>query len=228
MSKRHWLEDFVTALGIAGFLVALFWAGWGYVKLQIQQEVSEYYASEYEATNSNDKITRLCSGVREDARIECLIQATEARHKWNNDQRDLQAQEWMAYWAGRMTIASGFAAIAAIVGLWLLRRTWAETKRTADIARDIGEAQIRAYVGIKSATYSRDKNGWNIIKLRLINSGQSPALFVSGSCTIGVTNTSTRTHPTYGNIKQRDAIGDIAAKDTTKHSELPPEIRTLT
>jgi hypothetical protein len=41
---------------------------------------------------------------------------------------------FLAAFAG--TAVSGYALV-------LLRRTWAETKRTADVAREIGEAQVR-------------------------------------------------------------------------------------
>jgi len=177
MFEGDWRSYLVNGFGALGFVAVLFWIGWGYVELRTQQTVSEYYTSQYETAGSNHKEKSPCSEVSEKELIDCLRNGIEAREERSREQRDLQAQEWMAFWAAWMTFASGMAAIATVFGLWLLRLTWKETKRTADVTREIGRDQTRAYVEVASVQFywGTERGDSPRFRLLLDNYGETPA-----------------------------------------------------
>ena len=184
MSERNWGDDLVHLAGVAGLLAVIFAAGWGYIQLRTEQEVSEYYARQYDPAKSNEEIAELCarySGVRN---TECVVKAVEAREKWEKERRDLNAQEWMAWWAGWMTIVTGIGALAAIGALVWLRWTWSETRRAANISEQIGRDNSRAYVTIESAKYETTNSGV-FISFSVKNIGRTAARFVRIKGTIG-------------------------------------------
>lgn len=187
MSGGDWGERIATGLGVTTFVGITFWIAVDLTALRTEQRVSEYYASQYEASDTDQEIAELCSLRPDAARMECLIEQIQAREQWGKDRRDLHAQEWMARWAAWMFGASALAAIAAIVGLWLLRRTWVEAKRTAEITRKIGEAQVRAYLAIKVKNTSSFEAGlFPKVEIYVENTGQSPAHAVSRKCLVKV------------------------------------------
>ena len=112
--------------------------------------------------------------------------AASYRQEWREEQ-NLQAQREMAKWAWLMMLAS-FAGVAiTAVGVVYVAQTLIATRaavaaanRTADEAKRIGEAQVRAYLAITSVTNSflyTSKNGGfcPMLKIKFLNSGNSPA-----------------------------------------------------
>jgi hypothetical protein len=97
--------------------------------------------------------------------------------------RDLTAQEDMAFWASLMFGATVLGIFLSGAGVWLIYGTLIQTRNAATAARDavtvtrdIGEAQVRAYLHVKSLTVSflhgLERPGFAAI---ITNSGQSPA-----------------------------------------------------
>jgi hypothetical protein len=92
------------------------------------------------------------------------------------------------------SVVGAFTIVLAIstIGLWLAtNKLWvagerqlrlsgysaAVSERAVGVTREIGEAQVRAYVRIKSANiYFIGKDGLPLIEIVAVNSGQSPAL----------------------------------------------------
>jgi len=105
---------------------------------------------------------------------------------------DLAAQRSMASAAWFMVVITGASAIVGGAGLYLIFRTLKEAKRSADAAdkaveaslaaiettREMGHAQVRAYVSISGCWLSRSENGQLTLKFVFRNSGQTPALNV--------------------------------------------------
>lgn len=106
---------------------------------------------------------------------------TQNQRQENREVADLKAQQDMAFWAKLMLWASTASIAFTFVGLGLIWRTLHHTRRTADYAkeavetsRQIGEAQIRAYLRCRSATYQITEDTVLAI-LDIENVGQSPA-----------------------------------------------------
>ena len=178
MPKRDWVENAIHFVGAFALVAVTFWISLDLTELRTRQLVAEQYGEAAKAQYSNSEIAELCRSGSETVRMKCVVNAIEAREQQSQDTRDLHAQEWMAKWAKWMFWAAAVGSGAALYGLWLLRRTWEEAKRTADIAREIGEAQVRAYLTVDQVTiFSEGVEGgvrWTITPT-IRNSGQSPA-----------------------------------------------------
>lgn len=92
---------------------------------------------------------------------------------------EFAARDTYAQWA-MAGLAFG-ATIISVVGVVLIRRTFEETKRTADAAveanktaREMGEAQVRAYLHCESAEFTIGV-GVVVVHFKLKNTGQSPS-----------------------------------------------------
>lgn len=110
--------------------------------------------------------------------------ATEAKESREN--RDLEAQEGMAKWAEWMFYATIATVVLTLIALFAIVRTLHHTRRAADSAelmaretREIGQAQVRAYLGYEDVKISID-GGKVILHATLKNSGNSPASRVFG------------------------------------------------
>jgi hypothetical protein len=122
--------------------------------------------------------------------------AREANESREN--RDLDAQEGMAWWAEMMFYAAGATAVLTLLALVAIIRTLHHTRRAADsadgmlvearkttiaalasaeTAQRIGEAQVRAYVSVAEAEFSILEDQI-VIGVKLQNAGQSPAFMV--------------------------------------------------
>lgn len=85
------------------------------------------------------------------------------------------AAQWL------MALLGFSATVVSLLALIWLKATWAETKRSADaaeraadIAREIGQAQVRAYITCTGGEALIDKSSCTIA-LKFENRGQSPA-----------------------------------------------------
>lgn len=113
----------------------------------------------------------------------------------DRDKADLQAQEDMAFWAKLMFLASALTVAVTFGGLVLIWRTLHHTKRAAnsavdmvnearlttkaaqdaiEVTREIGEAQVRAYLTCTEAKYTISKTSI-FCQLVIANKGLSPA-----------------------------------------------------
>lgn len=95
-----------------------------------------------------------------------------------------------AQWA--MALTGLLALILSAWAVWLLKRTLDATRaavKSADdaveVTRELGEAQIRAYLSCRSAKYKFDKNGV-FASVEIANTGQSPASAVSIAGTVSI------------------------------------------
>lgn len=114
----------------------------------------------------------------------------------SHEVRDLHAQEKMAMWAFWMFVATAATVALTFAALLAILRTLHHTKRAADAAvdmvteakatsaaaeatigvtREIGQAQVRAYLSIKAARAYVDEKDGIVFDVTVENSGQSPA-----------------------------------------------------
>ncbi len=98
-----------------------------------------------------------------------------------NQQETYQEDNALAHWARRIvsledTSAQWLMTIFSILAAFLLWRTLQATQRMATDTRQIGEAQVRAYLTIERVlVYLTPGDQFPFIKVMIRNSGQSPA-----------------------------------------------------
>lgn len=118
-------------------------------------------------------------------RSQSLVSDIEAyRQEWREEQ-DLRAQRDMAQWAWLMMVASFAGVGITAVGIVFVAQTLVTTRaavdaanRTADEAKRIGEAQVRAYMSISNVSIIFVSDNGKIvpgIEMKIGNSGNSPA-----------------------------------------------------
>ncbi|PIL14304.1 hypothetical protein P775_26735 [Puniceibacterium antarcticum] len=151
--------------------------------------------NQYKTIELTSALDRIEAAIRDLIAEEDKIEQERAREQAS---RDLNAQEGMAWWAELMFYATAATVALTFVALFAIIRTLFHTKRAADaahdmvdearatttaaergalVAREIGEAQVRAYVSVDeiSISESPDAQGRYEARVTLKNTGQSPA-----------------------------------------------------
>lgn len=194
MSKRAWIAAFAFGLIISSA------EGWAQDNPENQPRQSES-AAENDGYAKEDQpatpdLLPALSGI--ESAIRDLISeedATNQQEQERRDNRDLAAQEGMALWAEYVFYATAATVLITQIGLLMIWRTLHHTRRAADyakdmvleaqkttiaadqsveVARQIGEAQTRAYLHCSGAKYKRNKDHVSAI-LEIENIGNSPA-----------------------------------------------------
>jgi hypothetical protein len=151
---------------------------------QYQTERDRYEAyqkrADDEAEKSADEIARNCTIIPlvNPALINCLRQQIQAYQKQDTTNKDLEAQQRMAYWAAVAALLSGLGLLVSVGGLILLFRSLRQTRQAISNDREIGEAQVRAYLAVESPEQhlgSIQAGKDFAIELKIKNTGQSPA-----------------------------------------------------
>jgi hypothetical protein len=164
-------------------------------------------------------VTPLQDSVGRIARVmESQKAEADTSEEKNRTTRDLKAQEDMAKWAFAMIIVGGFELAITAVGVVLVLLTLWETRR-------IGEAQVRAYVSIKSAEIEYWGTWENPrIKITAFNSGQSPARNFVWNPTVDVkVSAGQRLRQSYDGNWLQEAGADIAATSDLSDESPPPK-----
>jgi len=121
--------------------------------------------------------------------------------KEDREQRDVDAQEQMAYWAWAMFVAAAVSVVLTAVGLILILGTLLYTRNAVSEAREgnkIARQAERPWLAIESVAATDDftsKAGSGIqlsVGITLKNSGRSPAVNVRATCEILPHNTPDR------------------------------------
>lgn len=179
----NWRNGIATKLGVVialAIAVAAIGWGWNYGLRQertFEQEARQAHADQ--AKNGCYQISRTdvqMPSVKEANGKPC---APSEKAKQKNDNRrdyaNLVAQRSSALWAKIMGIAALIGMGLSLVGVVLVWTTFRETRKANEIAREIGEAQVRAYLSLDVFWEGYgDPNVLNF-KYSIHNSGQSPA-----------------------------------------------------
>jgi len=167
---------FVATVGI--LTVLAIWDGAAsYTKHRLE---AQHHASEY-AAKSQESIEQ-CTALVNGADIaECVSQVVSASREHERGERDLGAQRDMAQWTWWLLVASWLGLGITLAGVIYVALTLQATRdavaaanRTADEAKRIGEAQVRAYLSCVSARFKIDRHCLYIF-INLRNYGQSPS-----------------------------------------------------
>lgn len=162
----------------------------------VETERGQRYADAY-VQSAKDDAKRACIGMETSLAFECVYERVEASQSQANARLDLEAQQWMRFWAAVMAFIALASVILTAAALWYIRGTLLETekiardsKRTANASQDatramieanrlakkMGEAQVRCYISItdvKIRISPFQNNSFDIV-FKLKNSGNSP------------------------------------------------------
>ena len=111
----------------------------------------------------------------------CLANQVQTYIEKTHSDQDLQAQKEMAYWAQALFWLTGVGAIGSFFGLWMLFRSLRHTRIAIKDTREIGEAQVRAYLALSNApaqiAVKLLKPDQKVeVQFQVKNSGNSPGL----------------------------------------------------
>lgn len=113
---------------------------------------------------------------------DCLAAELDRYIGEDHSDQDLQAQAHMAFWAQALFWLTVVTAIISFGGLILLIVSLGQTRRAISDTREIGEAQVRAYLSINvrdvAIEVADDGDGSNLavkIRIEVANSGNTPA-----------------------------------------------------
>lgn len=178
MSVSRWIIDPALVITFLGCFGALLFIAVDFAYLKAKEDVTEETQSGPDADQAKRHITEVCSSLSGAEWRKCLMDVIEPQQKQSQDYRDLHAQERMARWAFWMLVVAAAGTAVAGYGLVLIKRTWIETKRTADITREMGQAQVRAYLSIDTIKASASVGETEVrlsFDVAVKNCGQSPA-----------------------------------------------------
>ncbi|MDX0065895.1 hypothetical protein GOB13_23435 [Sinorhizobium meliloti] len=106
----------------------------------------------------------------------CLIEAIGAYQAADTSNKDLHAQQEMAYWSFWTFIVSALALFVSTGGLGMLWLSLRQTRQAIGISRDVGHAQVRAYLTVEPGEIADlQLNSRPRVELKIKNTGQSPA-----------------------------------------------------
>ncbi|MGQ3100487.1 MAG: hypothetical protein ACT6RX_05565 [Sphingopyxis solisilvae] len=125
-----------------------FIVGWGYLE-GVQYERQTNNATEEYAKHTDEKVAKTCVGIAAVERIKCMNEAFEKKREYESNQADLIAQRKSALWAFIMGAAAVIGVGLSAVGVWLVKTTFDETKRTNNIAKENQDLQVKPWLDIE-------------------------------------------------------------------------------
>ena len=142
------------------------------------QEYQEY--SDKERTHAAKKIANECTvpSAPAEAVSKCLAHGIEAYQDQEATEQDLQAQQEMATWAFWMFAASVGAVAVSLVSVVLLVGSLRQTRNAISLDREVGHAQVRAYLSVDPEGIKAGPLGITEAEIVIRNTGQSPAYAV--------------------------------------------------
>ena len=214
MSKSYWIAAIASASAI--ILIAALASGVYYYSNNASraQDAASQYRAYAERTVSCEEVIPLSE------RYACLLDAIEAEQQRIYSAADLQAQQDMAVWTFGMLWVSIAMLFVTGLGVTYVALTLEEARAAtvaatsaANITREIGQKQVRAYLSVEKVT-ANFTDGAVEFRVYITNSGNSPAIDVAIKGRAFVTmmpNESGRVAPQQSMEVNRE-IHDISAK----------------
>ncbi|MGJ8627055.1 MAG: hypothetical protein ACSHXB_08855 [Sulfitobacter sp.] len=194
----------IVAFAVGGYILGF---GLGEQSGEHQANTDTY------AKHAQDEIKRTCGRLNGAAYTECIIGVVETTNEHKRSESDLTAQRNMARWALWMLLATIAIAIVTAFGVYYV---W----RTLSVTREIGEAQVRAYLFIDGAKVTprveKDHVFWDL-NVTFKNSGQSPARNIEAEASLWTPH-----------ISVKSIIPDIASSGSVTRglivSQIPDDV----
>ncbi|TGV61654.1 hypothetical protein EN784_04605 [bacterium M00.F.Ca.ET.141.01.1.1] len=180
------LARFISSACISVFLiysvVAIGISGWNSLSLQRSERIQAYRQEQRIAEAARNeaarRISQDCSvpSAPTDFVAECLVRAIQSYEQDRSVSADAKAQQEMAYWADWTFKATASGVVLSLVGVVFLLWSLMQTRQAISTDREVGHAQVRAYVSALPADVK--EFGEDLVprfEFRLKNSGASPA-----------------------------------------------------
>jgi hypothetical protein len=147
-----------------------------------QTEGEQIANANHYADSADRQIERYCAGLESADAADCIRAVVEAANEDQRAESDLVAQKDAARWGFGSLIVSSVGAIISMGALAGLFISLGQTKQAIRDTREIGEAQVRAYLSLNIVGIVIDvinnEDGTNLavkIDVRVVNSGSTPA-----------------------------------------------------
>ncbi len=193
----------VTAVTFAVLTVVSAFSLWSWIIWDSSRQYTEgqqaaHYYSAAEDERSKASIEAACVTKSTPGAIaKCVEEQIEASRSYKRSERDLSAQESMAYWAFGMLLVSLATMAVTGAGVWLIYDTLLETRKAVGAAIDatnvtknaaveqqlIGEAQVRSYLTCLGGHFEFDDTNLFVYPV-FKNTGQSPTSKIEISANI--------------------------------------------
>tara|TARA_R110002074_G_C12415655_1_gene655446 strand:+ start:216 stop:1082 length:867 start_codon:yes stop_codon:yes gene_type:complete len=146
---------------------------------KVQRVYATYqHNAEGDREQTKQEITKSCGDAERVALVRCVGEGLEAYAAKQATNKDLQAQQDMALWSKWTFFVGTFGVFVSILGLGFLFVSLSQTRTAIKDNREIGEAQVRAYLSVDGATWEYSSYDFSCPVL-IKNYGQSPAQEVS-------------------------------------------------
>lgn len=189
-SDRSRYDQVVLGLLGAIALIVLVVVIWTSASLSERYSHRAQQAAESYGYAAEEDISRTCGGRDFAATAKCIKEIIEATREAQTAQYDLAAQRDMALWAFAMFWIALFSLALTCVGIFFVKQTLdanrAIVEKAAEAnrnARELGEAQVRAYLTFQDVRIDFD---WYLprVRFKLFNAGNSPAtnIVATGGC----------------------------------------------
>ena|GEM_PF-5134366 len=176
----------VTALFIAALLSLILALTYDVATSHTERKLRAEQNSSGYAFSAEKRMKEACGGLSGGDLIACVQKEVEATNEHKRSEHDLTAQEDMddwSFWLLWVSVSSVAVSTLAVILVWrtldVTRDTLVATQEMAKDTRDIGEAQVRAYLSITPMRLIESDNG-KVARafIAVKNTGQSPALEV--------------------------------------------------
>ncbi len=154
MLRRYWR----TILKVGGF-IGLAIAGYFVVTAllghsdQLEQRAANY-SDEY-TQNAEYRIKNICASAI--SKADCVDQANEAAREGQRKEQDLAAQNVTAWWTKVMGFAALIGMVLSAVGVWLVKTTFEETRKSNQIALQAASHEFGAYIVVEYVEFKIEK-----------------------------------------------------------------------
>lgn len=184
---------------IAAIVMCVIFIGYGLREGAKYERQANNMSAEY-SEYTREKIAKTCVGIPSLEAAKCRYNSFDAQREYEHNQRDLIAQKQSALWAYIMGAAAVIGMALSAFGVWLVKTTFDETRRSNEIAAKTAHNQLRAYVTQQTAKVRRLRAPAGKIKIEatawVTNNGQTPAYNVL----LSVQSFYQKTQPTHDRL----------------------------
>lgn len=221
MPNRDWLRYLalvgLQALGL--FAIAQIGVSVWSEYVDSSREYREYrQQAEAEQNKAAHEIASRCNIIFEPGQslASCIAQEINAYQKQDTTDKDLKAQQDMALWGLGTVLVGALGLVISVGGLFMLWQSLNQTRQAISNDREIGHAQIRAYVSVFDFETIVTDDPRPVIKTTIVfkNTGQTPAkkLRVNADWAAGETPFDETLHP--HRVEKFDGRGAVSSGAT--------------
>jgi len=142
---------------------------------------SEKTQTERERQKATEEMAARCNVLLDPSHTlrGCLARELEAYEKKANTDKDLEAQQDMAFWAQAVFWLTAIGAAISAFGIYFVWLSLRQTRQAISTDREVGHAQVRAYLSIETETPILNPASIPKHEFKIENTGQSPAYSVA-------------------------------------------------